>query len=109
MSVWILFNTMLKPAVESPALLRRRYQFGGKVQGVGFRYTARNIAMRHNVTGYVKNLCDGKVELVLEGPVDEVQNVIEAVKERMGDYIRRVEELDMPATGEFAYFSIRHC
>jgi acylphosphatase len=65
--------------------------------------------MRHNVTGYVKNLCDGKVELVLEGPLDEVQCVVEAVKERMCDYIRRVDEMDMPATGEYTYFSIRHC
>jgi acylphosphatase len=65
--------------------------------------------MRHDVTGYVRNLPDGRVELVMEGPSPEIHGVVEALKERMAGYINHVDEADVPATGEFAYFSIRHC
>ena len=54
---------------------RVKLRIRGRVQGVGFRYTAHNIARRHDVTGYVKNLTDGRVELVMEGPDDPEQRV----------------------------------
>ena len=47
---------------------RRHCYFSGRVQGVGFRYTSRNIAINYDVTGFVRNLPDGRVELVAEGP-----------------------------------------
>ena len=87
---------------------RRHCHFRGRVQGVGFRYTTKNIAMRHNVTGYVRNLPDGRVELVMEGPPQEMQDVLEGVKQRMNGYIQGVDLNELPATGEFAHFSIRH-
>jgi acylphosphatase len=49
------------------------------------------------------------VELVMEGPDEEMQQVIEAVQERMSEYIAHVNHTEFPATGEFAHFSIRHC
>lgn len=88
---------------------RRRLVFSGRVQGVGFRYTVKNIAMQHDVSGFVRNLPDGKVELVIEGPDGEVDMVLEALKCRMCDYIRKVDTHTMPPTGEFEHqFSIRH-
>lgn len=48
-------------------LERREVRYRGRVQGVGFRYTARSIAQSYAVTGYVKNVADGSVELVVEG------------------------------------------
>jgi acylphosphatase len=99
---------MSKPMVET-AVHRLHCHFSGRVQGVGFRYTARNIAIRHNVTGYVRNLPDGRVELVMEGPDEELHSVVEAVKEKMSDYIRQANEIEFPSTGEFPHFSIRHC
>src|SRR5207248_2933045 len=45
---------------------RRQCLFSGRVQGVGFRYTVKNIALQHNISGYVRNLPDGRVELVME-------------------------------------------
>lgn len=75
---------------------------------MGFRYTVKNIAMRHNVNGYVKNLPDGRVELVMEGPDCEMECVVEAVKERMAGYIKHVDESLFPATNEFHQFYIRH-
>ena len=82
--------------------------YTGRVQGVGFRYTVSNIALRHNINGYVRNLPDGRVELVMEGPDDEIQQVIHAVKSRMDAYIKAVDQHVLPATGEFDHFFIRH-
>jgi acylphosphatase len=88
---------------------RRRCFFSGRVQGVGFRYTVKNIAIRHNVSGFVRNLPDGRVEMVIEGPVDEVDQVLEALQYRMSDNIRNVDTATLPATGEFDHqFFIRH-
>ena len=50
--------------------------YEGRVQGVGFRYTARRIAAGFDVAGYVRNLADGRVELVASG--DDEEAVIEA-------------------------------
>jgi len=100
---------MFKPMVESPVLHRHICYFSGRVQGVGFRYTAKNIAMRHNVSGFVKNLSDGRVQVVIEGPDEEVQCCLCSIKERMADYVHHIDESELPATGEFPNFTIRHC
>ena len=89
-------------------MARRIYHFGGRVQGVGFRYTTQNIAMRYNVHGYVRNLNDGRVELVMEGDECEMDEVVGSLQSRMNGYIRRVESEIAPATGEFQDFMIRH-
>ncbi|HSV16149.1 MAG TPA: acylphosphatase [Tepidisphaeraceae bacterium] len=87
---------------------RRQCYFSGRVQGVGFRYTVKNIAIQHNVSGYVRNLPDGRVELVLEGPDQEIDQVVDAVSNRMTGFIKKVDANTAPATGEFDYFQIRH-
>jgi acylphosphatase len=87
---------------------RRHVHFSGRVQGVGFRYTVKNIAMRHNVCGYVRNLPDGQVELIVEGPDAEIDQLVASVQDRMHDYIRNVAITTLPATGEFSQFLIRH-
>jgi acylphosphatase len=89
-------------------MARRIYHFGGRVQGVGFRYTTQNIAMRYNVHGYVRNLNDGRVELVMEGDELEMDEVVGSLQQRMNGYIRRIESEVAPATGEFQEFMIRH-
>ena len=82
--------------------------FSGRVQGVGFRYTAQNIALQYNVCGYVRNLSDGRVELVMEGPDGELTGFIDSLKQKMNAYIRQLEQQLAPPTGEFHRFSIRH-
>jgi len=99
---------MFESAGATHAVHRHHCLFRGRVQGVGFRYTTKNIAMRHNVTGYVRNRSDGSVEVVMEGPSEEVNSVIDALKQRMNGYIQGVDQSELPATGEFAHFSIRH-
>lgn len=86
---------------------RREVYYRGTVQGVGFRYTARQIASHYRVTGYVKNLSDGRVLIVVEGEPREVSAFLAAVAETMEAYIRHTEEKVLPATGEFPRFAIR--
>ena len=98
------------PSVHTDQLAthRRVYHFAGRVQGVGFRYTVKNIALPHSVRGYVKNLPDGCVELVMEGPDAEMDAIVELVKQKMDCFIRDIRTSTEPATGEFQSFSIRH-
>lgn len=86
---------------------RWRVRFSGSVQGVGFRETTRRLAEGFAVTGFVRNLSDGRVELVAEGSDAQVGRFLEAVRGRMAPNIDG-EELARPAaTGEFAGFSVR--
>jgi len=87
---------------------RRTYYFSGNVQGVGFRYTAHHLARSHPVTGYVRNLPDGRVEMVAEGEATDLDALIEALRRQMEGFIRRVDISDDHATGEFNGFTIRH-
>ncbi len=88
--------------------IRRIVQFGGSVQGVGFRYTACRLAERFCVTGYVKNLPDGQVELLAEGEASEVDAFVKAVQREMGRYIRHVRVQDGFATGQYPDFHVAH-
>jgi acylphosphatase len=60
------------------------------------------------VTGYVRNLPDGRVHLSTEGEVRELDAFLDAIKTEMGYYIREVNESVRPATGQYATFEIRH-
>jgi acylphosphatase len=80
----------------------------GRVQGVGFRYTAQNVALQYDIGGYVKNLRDGRVELVMEGCDAEMNHFMDALQQRMNGYICKIDRLVEPATGEFNHFNIRH-
>jgi len=57
-------------------MITKRYILEGRVQGVGLPYSIRQIAMGFDVIGWVKNLMDGSVELVLEGEAQEVTEFI---------------------------------
>ena len=57
----------------------RRYLIRGRVQGVGFRYFARDVALREGVTGWVRNLPDGRVEARVEGELEAVTRVERAL------------------------------
>ena len=87
---------------------RRRVHFAGRVQGVGFRYTAVSIARRYAVAGYVQNLPDGRVVLVAEGAEAELDRYLADLRETMREYIRDIESESGPATGEFRGFRVRY-
>ena len=88
----------------------RRMIYTGRVQGVGFRYSVKQIAAGFDVTGWVRNLPDGTVEMLAVGMVDEVEAFVDAVAaSHLGGYIReaRREEGDsgLPASRGF---EVRH-
>jgi acylphosphatase len=86
---------------------RREVFYSGRVQGVGFRYTVRWVASRFAVTGFVKNLPDGRVQLLAEGRPDELRRFLDAVEAEMGHYIANTQERVGPAAGRFRGFEIR--
>ena len=81
--------------------------FSGQVQGVGFRYTVASLARgRTTVSGTVRNLPDGRVELIAEGPMDDLRAFLEEIRADMEGYVRSVDTRYVPATGEFNGFRI---
>jgi|SRR3954454_13004354 acylphosphatase len=96
------------PAASTQIVERVTVLFTGRVQGVGFRYCVKNLALQHALTGYVRNTNDGKVELVMEGAESEREALVRAVRDKMQDYIRHVDRHTSAGTGEFKDFSIRH-
>ncbi|MHC4847313.1 MAG: acylphosphatase [Planctomycetota bacterium] len=86
---------------------RKTVIYRGHVQGVGFRWRVVRALEHLAVTGYVRNLPDGTVELVLEGRPEETRAATMRVEELLKEYIRdHLERVD-DATGEFAAFGIR--
>jgi acylphosphatase len=92
---------------DSAEQVRRDVLFQGRVQGVGFRYTARQIAGRFRITGYVQNLPDGRVRLVTEGSPGEVDRFLAALAAEMADNIHGQQVDGGPASGEFLNFEVR--
>jgi acylphosphatase len=84
--------------------IRREVHYSGHVQGVGFRWTACSIARGFAVTGLVRNLPDGRVQLVAEGEREEVDRFLAAIADSMAGNIRHAETVVSPATGEFTSF-----
>ena len=81
-------------------------RYTGMVQGVGFRATAVRIARDHPVVGWVKNLPDGRVELLVEGPPADVDKFLKAIRDHWKDDITKAEAEDRKPTGTFKRFEI---
>jgi acylphosphatase len=92
---------------EKQDLERREVYFSGRVQGVGFRYTARSIAMNYRVNGFVKNLSDNRVQLVVEGVADEVRAFLNELQGSMQGYVHNVQTSVVPTCGGLRGFEIR--
>jgi len=80
--------------------------YSGNVQGVGFRFMAVDLAMKHKIIGWVKNVSDGRVELIAEGEESSVLNFLAEIKRVLARYISEVKFNWEPATGQFKDFSI---
>jgi acylphosphatase len=79
----------------------------GMVQGVGFRYHVHHSARRHYLTGWVKNLPDGRVETVAEGAEEELREFVKEVKK--GGRFSRVDDVQvewLSFTNQFRAFEI---
>lgn len=81
--------------------------YSGSVQGVGFRYTAERYASALGLAGWVKNLRDGRVEIVCEGSEASVQEFLLKMGKVFGDYITDSDISWSKPSGEFETFGIR--
>jgi acylphosphatase len=83
--------------------------YEGSVQGVGFRWTIRHIAKGFDVTGWVRNLHDGRVELQVTGEENEVRAFLDAIRQgELASHIRRQNEAALPSPVAARGFEIRH-
>lgn len=86
---------------------RLHVYFSGHVQGVGFRYSVKQLSLEFDVTGLVKNLPDGRVELVAEGERDELETFQAAIPDAgLRRFIRETQSHWSEGTGEFRGFEI---
>jgi acylphosphatase len=85
---------------------RREVFYAGHVQGVGFRYTTRSIATQLPVVGRVRNLPDGRVQLVVEGSPEAIDQLLARVEAELGRYIRGKEVVVRAVMGEFSSFDV---
>ena len=84
----------------------RHIIFKGHVQGVGFRYTARNIASQFPVTGYVRNQPDRTVEAVIQGEEADIEACIKKIQAQFGSYIRDIDISPMVVNPHLKGFEI---
>ena len=81
--------------------------YTGRVQGVGFRYTAERLALEQGLVGWVKNLADGRVELVCEGARGQAEKLLESIRQSaLGPHIRGATITWEKPTGEFSEFRV---
>jgi acylphosphatase len=86
----------------------RMVYYSGKVQGVGFRATTEAIAQDYPVTGWVKNLKDGRVQLLVEGPTDAVDDFLQAVRTRWKRNIDKEQSEKQAVTGKYDKFMVAY-
>ena len=89
-------------------LERHEYFFSGRVQGVGFRYTVLQLSCGLAITGFVKNLPDGRVHVLVEGKLADIQSLLAGIeRSRLSRGIVNRSVVCSPATAEFKAFKIR--
>ena len=81
--------------------------YSGKVQGIGFRYTVLDVARQQKICGWVKNLDDGRVEVIAEAGEDILNNFLQEINRHFSGYIKDSTTEWLPANGELSDFQIR--
>lgn len=88
------------------AIAAKHVIFKGRVQGVGFRWTVHRIALGYDLTGFVKNLPDGTVEMLAQGDIKEIQSCLAEIAESFGGYIRNTQINNVEPNGTYTNFRI---
>ena len=80
--------------------------FTGRVQGVGFRFTAFHIANRCELTGFVRNAHDGTVEMFVQGPAETIDDCILDIQEEFAGYLGETKIQECPVNPKYEDFKI---
>lgn len=94
--------------MSSPTRITVRVLYAGRVQGVGFRYTVREIVKSNPVDGYVKNRPDGQVELLAQGTGPQIDSLLQAITERFRGNIQGIDRQEISSSEALSGFEIRH-
>lgn len=89
------------------ATVTEQILFSGHVQGVGFRWTTQRLAAGLPVSGYVRNLADGRVELVATGAPATISRLVDRLRDHFGSGISAIERNPRVEVEEFSGFAIR--
>ncbi len=82
--------------------------YSGLVQGVGFRYMTQRYASQRGLTGWVKNLVDGSVEVLAEGPKADILGLCQDVEGHFGNYVKDKKVAWEDTSHQFADFKITY-
>jgi acylphosphatase len=86
----------------------QRLIYTGRVQGVGFRYTVKHLSMGYDLTGYVRNMPDGTVELLAQGEEEEIEALKKEVQNsHLQSFIRKMDVENVSVKEELKGFEIR--
>ena len=83
--------------------IRRHIIFYGYVQGVGFRWKAKHTAQRYGISGWVRNLDDGSVEMEAEGTSRDIDDLTEALENHSWGSVERIESRNIPVHGDYNF------
>ena len=81
--------------------------YSGRVQGVGFRFATEDLALELEIVGWVKNLRDGRVEIIAEQEEDILKRFLEKIRSYFSGYIHNIDLNWEESTGEFGDYRIR--
>ena len=88
--------------------VRKHIIFTGQVQGVGFRYTAVHLARPLGLTGWVKNLRDGRVEMEVQGRSEAIERLLSGLQNQRYIMIEDIEIQEMPVIEETGFAAVRY-
>ncbi|OGX38078.1 MAG: hypothetical protein A3D87_02720 [Omnitrophica WOR_2 bacterium RIFCSPHIGHO2_02_FULL_50_17] len=89
-------------------MIQAHIHYSGVVQGVGFRFTVQRQAAALHLTGWVKNLRDGRVEILAEGPQENIEQLCRQIEEYYHGHVRNKEIAFSPAQGSLEDFDIAY-
>ena len=87
-------------------MIAKHINFTGRVQGVGFRFTARRAANRRQLTGFVRNVPDGTVEMLAQGRSEDIDDCIQDLKEYFAGYLKETRIEEIPPDPKHTNFKI---